>query len=80
MAVTLRLYRVGKKGHPTYKIVAVNRRYKSNGKYLESVGTYNPHTDPGELNIVKDRLEYWKSKGAIISEGLGKLLKGNKKS
>ncbi len=78
MAVTLRLYRVGKKGHPTYKIVAVNKRYKSNGKYIEAVGTYNPHTDPGELKLVKERVEYWKSKGAIISEGLGKLLKGKK--
>ncbi len=78
MAVTLRLYRVGKKGHPTYKIVAVNRRYKSNGKYIEAVGTYNPHTDPAELKLEKERIEHWKSKGAIISEGLGKLLKGKK--
>ena len=75
MAVTLRLYKVGKKGHPTFKIVAVNRRYKSNGKYIESIGTYNPHTDPAEIKIEKDRLEFWKDKGAIISEGLGKLLK-----
>lgn len=75
MAVTLRLYRVGKKGHPTYKIVAVNRRYKSNGKYIEAVGTYDPHSNPGTLKLEKDRVEYWKTKGAIISEGLGKLLK-----
>lgn len=78
MAVTLRLYRIGKKGHPTYKIVAVNRRYKSNGKYLESVGTYNPHAEPSEFKVDKTRLEYWMNKGAIISEGLGKLLKGKK--
>lgn len=78
MAVTLRLYRIGKKGHPTYKIVAVNRRYKANGKYIEAVGTYNPHATPSEVKVNEERLTYWKNKGAIISEGLGKLLKGKK--
>lgn len=75
MAVTLRLYRTGKRGHATYKIVAVNRRYKSNGKYIESVGHYNPHDDKEGVKIQKERLDYWTSRGAIISEGLRKLLK-----
>ncbi len=74
MAVTLRLYRTGKKGHASYKIVAVNRRYKANGSYIESVGFYNPHNDK-DLKIKKDRIDYWISRGAIISEGLRKLLK-----
>lgn len=74
MAVTLRLYRTGKKGYATYKIVAVNRRYKSNGKYIEAVGFYNPHND-ADLKIKKERLDYWVSRGAIVSEGLRKLLK-----
>jgi len=75
MAVTLRLYRTGKKGYATYKIVAVNRRYKSNGKYIESVGTYNPHVKEGDVKIKKERLDYWLTRGAIVSEGLRKLLK-----
>ena len=75
MAVTLRLYRLGKKGHPTYKIVAVNRRYKSNGSYIESVGLYDPNNDPAVFKIEKERFEYWVTRGAIISEGLRKLLK-----
>ena len=78
MAVTLRLYKVGKKGYPTYKIVAVNRHYKSNGAYIESVGTYDPHMEKSALILKKDRFDYWSSKGAIISEGLGKLLKNTK--
>lgn len=78
MAVTLRLYRIGKKGHPTYKIVAVNRRYKSNGSYIESIGTYNPHLKPADIKINKERMDYWSSRGAIISEGLRKLLKSKK--
>lgn len=75
MAVTLRLYRTGKKGHATYKVVAVNRRYKSNGKYIESVGTYDPHEKKGGVKMKKERLDYWVTRGAIISEGLRKLLK-----
>ncbi len=79
MAATLRLYRLGKKGYATYKIVAVNKRYKSNGDYIESIGTYNPNTDPADIKIDFKKLEYWRQKGAIISEGLSKLLKSVKK-
>lgn len=75
MAVTLRLYRVGKKGYATYKIVAVNKRYKSNGKYIEAVGIYNPHKASAKVDIKKERLEYWLTRGAVVSEGLRKLIK-----
>ncbi|MGB9883689.1 MAG: 30S ribosomal protein S16 [Microgenomates group bacterium] len=78
MAVALRLYRIGKKGKPSYRIVAVNKRYKANGKYLDEIGFYNPLTEPMTLNINKDKFDYWLSKGAVISEGLAKLLKNRK--
>lgn len=38
MAVALKLYRQGKKGSPSYRIVAVNKHYKADGKYIEEVG------------------------------------------
>jgi len=75
MAVALKLYRVGKRGYPCYKIVAVNKRHKSNGRYIESVGTYDPHKKDNEVILKKDRYDYWKSVGAIISEGVKKLAK-----
>ncbi len=78
MAATLRLYRIGKKGKPAYRIVVVNKRYKSNGSYIEEVGTYDPMVDPAVFKIKKDRYEFWVNRGAIISEGLSKLLKHNK--
>jgi small subunit ribosomal protein S16 len=78
MAVALKLYRMGKKGQPSYRIVAVNKRHKANGKYIEEIGFYNPMTEPATLNLKKDRLEYWQKVGAQISEGLRKLLKHNK--
>ena len=78
MAVTLRLYKLGKKGYPTFKIVAVERRYKADGKYIESIGTYDPHSEPSDLKIDEARLKYWTGIGAIISDGLSKLLKNRK--
>jgi len=74
MAVALRLFRLGKKGKPVYRIVAIDKRKKRNGSYIESVGFYDPMISPLSLKIDKKRFEYWKSKGAVISEGLQKLM------
>lgn len=78
MAVSLKLYRIGKKNQPMYRIIAVNKRYKANGKYLDEVGFYNPLTNPATFNINKEKYQYWLSKGAVLSEGLNKLLKNKK--
>ncbi len=75
MAVALRLFRIGKKHAPTYRIIAIDKRNKRNGKYIEQIGFYNPMSDPFELSIDKKKLDYWKGKGAVISEGFQKLLK-----
>lgn len=75
MAVTLRLFRIGKKHIPMYRIVAIDKRNKRNGKYIEQIGSYNPMSDPYKLSIDKKRFDYWKSKGAEVSEGFEKLLK-----
>ena len=78
MAVSLKLYRQGKKGRPSYRIVAVDKHYKADGKYIEEVGFYDPIANPVVLNIKKDRFDYWMKVGAQISEGLRKLLKNVK--
>ncbi|MBW7960435.1 30S ribosomal protein S16 [Microgenomates bacterium UTCPR1] len=78
MAATLRLYRIGKKGRPAYRIVVVHKRYKADGSYIEEVGKYDPIANPTVFNVKKDRFDYWISRGAIISEGLKKLLKNRK--
>lgn len=77
MAATLRLMRIGRKGLPFYRIIVVDKRKKRDGKYIENLGTYNPLMNPAEIKINQERLEYWKEKGAQISEGLQKLLKYN---
>lgn len=80
MAVTVRLYRIGKKHSPAYRIVAVHKREKCDGAYIEEIGTYNPMANPHTLTIKNDRFDYWIKNGAIISEGMQKILHSQKKS
>lgn len=75
MPAALRLMRIGKKGYPTYRIVLTDKRRKQNGYYRKVLGTYNPHTTPSTLKLNHELLNDWIRKGALISEGLKKLLK-----
>ena len=78
MAVALKLYRQGKKGSPSYRIVDVNKHYKADGKYIEEVGFYDPMITPVTFTVKKDRFDYWMGVGAQVSAGLQKLLKSKK--
>ncbi|MCX7881301.1 MAG: 30S ribosomal protein S16 [Patescibacteria group bacterium] len=80
MAVSIRLTKRGKKDYPTYRIVVVDKRKKRDSDYIEKIGFYNPHTEPGTLQVNKERFDFWLKKGAIVSEGVRKLLKKIKKS
>ncbi|QQS43582.1 30S ribosomal protein S16 [Candidatus Roizmanbacteria bacterium] len=75
MAVALRLMRFGKRKQPYYRIVALDKTKKRDGSYIEKVGLYHPLDDKNNIRINKERFDYWKSKGALISEGLERLLK-----
>ena len=77
MAATVRLMRLGKKGHPTYSIVVVDKRKPRNSAYIEAIGTYDPHqTTTPAVQIKKEKLAYWQGQGAELSDGFAKLLKG----
>ena len=78
MAVALRLMRLGKKHQPFYRIIAIDKRKKRNSRYIEEVGYYNPLSAPAIIEINWKKFDDWKLKGAIISEGLHKLLKQTK--
>ena len=76
MAITLRLTRFGKRGFATYRIIAIDKRKKRDTEYVEKIGSYNPHLDKKTALVInKERLEYWRSKGAQVSEGFAKLVK-----
>lgn len=67
--------RLGKKGRPFYRIVALDKRKKRDGAYIEKIGHYDPMTQPEIIKLDQDRFNYWISKGAEISEGFNKILK-----
>ena len=79
MAVAIKLIKYGKKGQPSYRIVAIDKREKRNAPYIEKIGFYNPLTNPPVLTINQERYSYWLSKGAEISEGILKLQKNLRK-
>lgn len=72
--VKLRLRRVGKKKQPIYKIVAADSRASRTGKYLESIGQYNPLIHPMVIDVNETRLYKWLKNGAIPSDTTRSLL------
>lgn len=75
MAVKLRLRRMGKKKQPIYKVVAADSRSPRDGKFLESIGLYNPLTNPHTVTIKEDRALYWLEKGAQPTATVKSLLR-----
>ncbi|HTQ48073.1 MAG TPA: 30S ribosomal protein S16 [Polyangiaceae bacterium] len=75
MAVHIRLSRAGAKKHPFYRIVVADQRAARNGRFLEHIGTYDPTREPVHFTVNAERLAFWKSKGALASATVDKLLK-----
>ncbi len=74
MAVKLRLRRMGKKKQPIYKVIAADSRAPRDGKFLESIGLYNPLTNPHTLDINEERVMYWLNVGAQPTDTVKSLL------
>ncbi|MFB3813999.1 MAG: 30S ribosomal protein S16 [Terriglobales bacterium] len=70
----IRLSRVGARKQPHYRIVVIEKDRARDGRSIEVVGTYNPRTSPATVELKRDRIEYWKSKGAQLSDTVGRLL------
>jgi small subunit ribosomal protein S16 len=75
LAVKLRLRRMGKKKQPIYKMVASDSRSPRDGKFLETVGFYNPLTKPHTLDLKEDRILYWLNVGAQPTHTVKSLLR-----
>ena len=74
MPVKIRLQRHGKKGKPFYWIVAANSRAKRDGKFLEKLGTYNPVSNPAQIEIDVDAAVKWLKNGAQPSDTARRIL------
>ena len=75
MATRLRLQRRGKKGKPFYHVVAADARAPRDGRFIEKVGTYNPHTNPATIEVKHDRALHWLQVGAEMSDTVRALMK-----
>jgi small subunit ribosomal protein S16 len=70
----IRLARIGARKQPYYRVVVIEKERARNGRSLEIVGTYNPRTSPASVDLKRDRIEHWVSKGARLSPTVNKLL------
>ncbi len=75
MAVKIRLKRMGAKKAPFYRVVVADSRYPRDGRFIEDIGTYNPLTDPGTINIDADLAKKWIGNGAQPTDTVKDLLK-----
>ncbi len=70
----IRLSRRGARKQPHYRIVVIEKDRARDGRSVEVVGTYNPRTNPASVELKRDRIEYWRSKGAQLSDTVNRLL------
>ena len=72
--VKMRLFRMGDKKNPIYRVVVVDSRKAATGEYIECVGHYNPGSNPVELTIDNEKAQAWLAKGAQPTETVRSLL------
>src|SRR2546423_359913 len=70
----IRLARIGARKQPYYRVVVIDKERARNGRSVEVVGLYNPRTNPATVDLKRDRIEYWVSKGAQLSDTVSRLL------
>lgn len=69
MALKIRLRQQGRTNHITYRLVVTDTRYPRDGKYIEMLGWSRPFQKKGETcNVNGERIEYWLSQGALLSD------------
>ena len=70
----IRLARIGARKQPYYRVVVIEKERARNGRALEIVGLYNPRTSPATVDLKRERIDYWVSKGAQLSDTVSRLL------
>lgn len=73
--VKIRLARVGSKKNPIYRVVVADSRSPRDGRNIETVGRYNPQTEPSLVEVNLDRVKHWVDAGAQPTPAVKKLIK-----
>jgi small subunit ribosomal protein S16 len=72
--LVIRMRRVGSKKKPYFRMVVTEGKSKVESDFVENVGTYHPRSKPAKVEINKDRVQHWLSKGARPSDSVRTLL------
>jgi len=70
----IRLARMGARKQPQYRVIVIEKERARNGRALEVVGTYNPRTNPASVELKRERIDYWVSRGAQMSDRVSKIV------
>ena len=79
MSVRVRLTRVGAKKNPIWRVVVADQRSPRDGRFIETVGQYNPQTDPSTIVLDEERLQHWIARGAQPTGTVKQLMKAHAK-
>ena len=74
MSVKIRLKRMGSKKRPFYRIVVADSRSPRDGRFIETVGTYNPLTEPEQVTLKEEAIMNWLSNGGQPSDTVRNIL------
>ena len=75
MDVRIRLTRVGAHKQPSYRVVVADSRSARDSRSLETLGHYNPRTDPVEFQVDAEKAQAWMAKGALPSDTVARLFR-----
>jgi small subunit ribosomal protein S16 len=75
MAVRIRLRRAGSRNNPIWRIVVADKRSPRDGRTIETIGSYNPQTNPSQITLDTERAAHWIEHGAQPSRTVAKLLR-----
>jgi small subunit ribosomal protein S16 len=75
MAVKIRLTRMGSKKKPFYRLIAADTESPRDGKFLQILGSYDPMKEPAQIEVHKEKVDYWIKQGASLSGSARSLLK-----
>lgn len=75
MAVTIRLTRMGAKKKPFYRVVVADSRFPRDGRFIDVVGSYDPHPNPPAINLNREKIDAWLKRGAHPTTTVKSLMK-----
>lgn len=74
MAVRIRLFRMGAKNRPFYRLVVADARSPRDGRFIEELGYYDPTRDPAVIRVDGERARFWLQRGAQPTDTVRSLL------